>query len=719
MMRHCLYFVLFLFPIILWAQHKEKDSPEGGAYALLIGIDRYKTISPKFWLEGCKNDLDLFSCLLQERFGFKKENMTLLQDEEATRENILQAFHALVEKAKKGGKGTRVVFFYSGHGSQKVDQEGEEEDGLDETLVAYDSDLEEGINDILDDEVDALLLERLRQAQAYTTVIYDCCHSGTGDRSNRKSRSLERKLPVPKKKLDLQIYRKETPPNTVFIAACKPYEEEFEYYSKENRKVYGMLTYHIAKAIQQEKGESILWKSVFQKIADFYKTMPQSPSPSIVGNSLQEVFGMKSCSLPKCIKVKEIFVEKNLVKLDGGALRCITQGSIFCLLPRAEDIPQEGQLKEKHILVTLDTIESFHSIARVLTKEERKPFQETIHDCFLEDSGSLSDVEAGWDAVEISHNYGDLKLNLHLEQEMISEKGKDNPFSQKFLPQPLQDVLTELSEKKVIQITEKIQEAHAILRIGQKKTTIVWAEAGQEIALQSQQETTGYGSIMIEEEEKKAESLRQTLIQINKVRNLITMTFPEDGLQVKANLTKIQKIGFGWASTGEIIRSLDEQSILPVLREKSQFGIQLTNDSEYRVYPTVLYITKNMGVKVIFPHRGASSSVPPGQKALLLPLQSEDCASHARKIFKIIVTTIPYDFQEIEMLDLSQARTQEKRPIERTSIGNFIFQSIFWQKRFGLVGHVPVRKLFLLRDEPQLTILTVAWQTEGKSYYHQ
>ena len=78
-----------------------------------------------------------------------------------------------------------MVVHYSGHGSQVPDLEGDEPDGLDETIVPHDSgraDPETGIGpanrDITDDEI----YERLRKLSAKTdaiTLIFDSCHSGT------------------------------------------------------------------------------------------------------------------------------------------------------------------------------------------------------------------------------------------------------------------------------------------------------------------------------------------------------------------------------------------------------------------------------------------------------------------------------------------------------------------------------------------------------------
>ena len=48
-----------------------------------------------------------------DNYGFKDENITYITDEDATKENILDGFSDLLEKA---GEKDRVVVFYAGHG---------------------------------------------------------------------------------------------------------------------------------------------------------------------------------------------------------------------------------------------------------------------------------------------------------------------------------------------------------------------------------------------------------------------------------------------------------------------------------------------------------------------------------------------------------------------------------------------------------------------------
>ena len=82
----------------------------------------------------------------------------------------------LVERVSDGDV---VVVYYSGHGSQRTDLEGDEASGLDSTIVPFDSGRPPYTNrDITDDEIHHWL-SRLAKRTPYTTLIFDCCHSGT------------------------------------------------------------------------------------------------------------------------------------------------------------------------------------------------------------------------------------------------------------------------------------------------------------------------------------------------------------------------------------------------------------------------------------------------------------------------------------------------------------------------------------------------------------
>ena len=81
--------------------------------ALLVGINRYPH---QEHLDGCLTDVELQRELLIYRFGFNPQDIIVLSDRQATRENIETAF---VEHLSKQASADDVVMFhYSGYGSQ-------------------------------------------------------------------------------------------------------------------------------------------------------------------------------------------------------------------------------------------------------------------------------------------------------------------------------------------------------------------------------------------------------------------------------------------------------------------------------------------------------------------------------------------------------------------------------------------------------------------------
>ena len=144
---------LCIFLIGVYAAPAPAQTPaeaSGGVKrALLIGINRYKAVPG---LQGSVNDVETMREILISRWGFQPRNITLLMDENATRAAMLAALNTLVQVA---GPADTVYFHYSGHGSQVQDLNGDEPDGLDETIVSQDG-RSGDVRDIVDDELDAI-----------------------------------------------------------------------------------------------------------------------------------------------------------------------------------------------------------------------------------------------------------------------------------------------------------------------------------------------------------------------------------------------------------------------------------------------------------------------------------------------------------------------------------------------------------------------------------
>ncbi|KAJ5172104.1 hypothetical protein N7492_004697 [Penicillium capsulatum] len=147
----------------------------GKRKALLIGINYF---GQKGQLRGCINDVKNMSTYLNQNFGYAREDMVLLTDDQQnpmsqpTKANILRAMHWLVKDAQPNDS---LFFHYSGHGGQTPDLDGDEDDGYDEVIYPVDFRV---AGHIVDDEMHRIMVQSLRPG-VRLTAIFDSCHSGS------------------------------------------------------------------------------------------------------------------------------------------------------------------------------------------------------------------------------------------------------------------------------------------------------------------------------------------------------------------------------------------------------------------------------------------------------------------------------------------------------------------------------------------------------------
>lgn len=140
--------------------------------ALLIGINY---IGSQHALNGCINDIKNINNTLTQKCGYDSSNIKILTDETSvkpTRSNIETNIRLFASNCKAGDI---LFFYYSGHGSQMRDTNGDETDGLDDVLVPLDFE-QNGV--ITDDWVFANLSSILPK-DVILWCFTDCCHSGT------------------------------------------------------------------------------------------------------------------------------------------------------------------------------------------------------------------------------------------------------------------------------------------------------------------------------------------------------------------------------------------------------------------------------------------------------------------------------------------------------------------------------------------------------------
>ena len=251
-----IFFGCFFFQLSGFAQQKR---------ALVVAISEY----PKHtgWNRiHADNDLKILIPILEKQ-GFLKKNSIVLENEQATKDNIIQALKTLEQNCKKGDL---VYIHFSCHGQQMEDDNGDEPDGLDESLIPYDAQMHfrkgkyEGEKHLRDDELDVFLLAIRKKLKDNGNLIVslDACHSQSGDRGEDEeevfvrgtsaifSQQVGYKGKISDNQVDTPLVQAEGLAPITIISACMSYQKNYEYKAEDNY-YYGILTYSICSIGKQ------------------------------------------------------------------------------------------------------------------------------------------------------------------------------------------------------------------------------------------------------------------------------------------------------------------------------------------------------------------------------------------------------------------------------------------------------------------------------------
>ncbi|KAI1132592.1 hypothetical protein F5Y10DRAFT_197377 [Nemania abortiva] len=165
-------------------RHEFRYSQPGRRKALFVGINYF---GQRGQLRNCINDVRNMSTYLPEHFGYKREDMVILTDDQQspmsqpTKANLLRAMHWLVEGARPNDS---LFFHYSGYSGEEGHKDADEDadgkshgqdDGYYETIYPVDF---RQVGHITDDEMHRIMVKPLRPG-VRLTAIFDSCHPGT------------------------------------------------------------------------------------------------------------------------------------------------------------------------------------------------------------------------------------------------------------------------------------------------------------------------------------------------------------------------------------------------------------------------------------------------------------------------------------------------------------------------------------------------------------
>jgi len=230
--------------------------------ACLVGIN-YKGTSAE--LRGCVNDVYILRDLLVSQYKYKIEDIIVLTDQQATRQNILLAFTSLVQHAKSGDS---ICFTFSGHGSYVKDVNSEEADGQDELIVTVDN------YAIVDDEF-KLIVDTYLKPGVNMFTIFDSCHSGT---------VLDLKYSFDKNTTTIiNDSYKETKGNVILLSGCRDDQVSMDAFI--NKSFNGALS--SAFVLSVRNNPTMTWNELLIKMKEVLTANQMAQIPQIsAGNQL-------------------------------------------------------------------------------------------------------------------------------------------------------------------------------------------------------------------------------------------------------------------------------------------------------------------------------------------------------------------------------------------------------------------------------------------------
>jgi hypothetical protein len=628
-------------------------------WALLVGINEYPNLAKSNQLHGCVNDARSMADILMTKFGFAKDNIKLLCDADATRDGILAGMRWLTDRAADNDV---TVFHYSGHGSQMTDREGDETDGMDETIVPSDSG--RGIKpnrDITDDEIYAWLVE-LTQKTAFVTLIFDSCHSGTvtrdldfgtGERTvDPDTRPVAELPPSPFAGKMPSTFEKDLGASEwvplddryVLIAGCRDEERSYEHdvLKDGSPSLHGALTYFLVQELAKAQPQAT-YRDVFEPASIQVAAAYPRQHPQMEGSWDRLLFGVQDLQPVRFVPV--IGRDGSQVTLGAGAAHGLTVRSQWAIYPPGTKRPGDGVSELGRVEVT--SVQSLQSLAKIT--EEAQP-------------GAISVASR---AFETAHFYGEMRL-------VVSIKAPD-PF------RPVADELKGLIDQSdLLRLAEPGENADVCAYIIDRRATAgpqdpvpqlvpvdepVWAVVGQDGQLTMPiHRTSQLGSALdIRDNLEKAVRYKQALA----IRN----SNPESALRDKVKLLLLQKNAAGMWVEAEPKTSSKEQREAAgqiIFEEGESIAVRITNEYDAPIYSSLLDLGLTGKISLLYP--------PPGAQEQLLPKRSIDVGNrpgsqwtpisvprdfpYAREYekdvpaggvetLKLLVTTQPADFRQL------------------------------------------------------------------------
>ena len=324
------------------------QSPTAAAIrrALLVGIDQYPREYHWPVLAGPRADVAALLDVLLTREGFSRQHVVTLLDAEATRAAILSNFERMIAESRQGDV---ILFYFAGHGSKLPDDDGDELDGWDETLVPYDAIIGPNqFNDIRDDKISELITLANRKTDQ-VVLIFDCCSAGTNTRAESigTKRYLDpatRGLDAARPSLAPEAQAKLVPKveggsgylrpaqKYVALSACRASESAFELQvpserASDTQHTRGLFTWCLVQAFE-ELGPEVCYADLLARVASRVNREQHEQTPILEGR-LAGYSLFQAVAPPRAPRFALAIDASGVLQLEAGKLQGLEPGAIL------------------------------------------------------------------------------------------------------------------------------------------------------------------------------------------------------------------------------------------------------------------------------------------------------------------------------------------------------------------------------------------------------
>ena len=303
--------------------------------ALLVAVATYDRGGPDDWADlHTTADVEALSSLLTRRFGFAPEDIRILTTpEETTHDAVVEAFRDwLIDPCAPDDV---IHFHWSGHGTTVPDGNGDELDGLDESLVPSDYvSKHDGARNIRDDEIADLLDALADRHPGNVTLTFDCCYSGTATRSGRMLvRGSAGDAPAAPSADGVPdgpsgIVGASHPGTAGYVVLSATSQGQLAAETEdETGRAMGLFTYALVKAAETA-GPETTYRDLYERVADVMLRRNRRQTPQIEGELDRLLFAGAAEPPPVYVPVS---VDRGRAYLEAGSLQGVTEGSRYVL----------------------------------------------------------------------------------------------------------------------------------------------------------------------------------------------------------------------------------------------------------------------------------------------------------------------------------------------------------------------------------------------------